>query len=184
MHNLPELDGILDLWGATWEPADRRVLEDSLIRAIADEAQPLAIRRAALSACHVLATERLVQTIGDTYRDRHFSAEELLDIERDAVPLRHLLHEAQLLRGNLGAVEALCRPEAACVPSLDALLDLVDVRDLIALARSSIRDAATRRELTRRLLKRGKHQRARAREAFQQAADSDEPYAEYALELR
>lgn len=182
MRNLPELDGILDLWGATWDPAERRVLEAGLVRTIADEGQPLAVRRAALTACHVLATELLMQAIGDAYRDRHFSAEELLDIEREAQPLRHLLHEAESLRGNLTAVEALCRPAASSVPSLDALLDLVDVRDLIALAHRPIADAATRRELTRRLLKRGPRQRLLARAAFQ-ALDSDEAYAEYTVEL-
>ena len=116
MRNLPELDGVLDLWGAAFDDAERAALETSLIHTVADEAQPLAVRRVALTACHVLATDRLMRAVGDAWRDGHFSAEELLDVEREALPLRNLVFEAAQLRGRLDAVEALCRPSAALVP--------------------------------------------------------------------
>jgi hypothetical protein len=188
MLNLPDLDGILDLWGAAWEPGELNTLEQAIIRPLGDETRRRSVRLNSLSACHVLDTPRLKQALTDAWGSGAFSLEELLDHQREALPLRQLVHEAEQLRGNLAALEALCRPASANVPSLDALLDLVDVRDLVALLQRHLADEEIRGEATRRLLKRGPRQRQRVRETFpaasaRQSAGDREPYAEYALEL-
>ena len=145
-----------------WEPEEQERFETAVVRAMTD-ANPRATRLQALALCWVVGTPRLLsaaQRLADT---GIFPSMDVQAIEIAVSPLRALLDAGRRLRGNVLGVELLL---ARLVSDrgdrqADATLDWVDVRDLVAVARTTI-DARLFGEIERRIARRGKYQRGRA----------------------
>jgi hypothetical protein len=153
--------GSLDLWGCMWTREEQACFETAVIRALGSQ-QPRAIRLAALALCETLATSRLLGAAARLGRTGPFDTAELRDVSRQTMPLGGALRAAARLRGNLLGVELLvARALAGRDPEATSLLDWVDVRDLVAVARTTV-DARVFAEVQRRISRRGPHQRARA----------------------
>jgi hypothetical protein len=157
-----QLAGALDLWLCMWEPEEQERFETAVVRAMTD-ANPRATRMQALALCWVIGTPRLIaaaQRLGDTrvFRDGDVQATEIA-----VSPLRALLDAGRRLRGNVLGVELLLARYVSNREDrqADASLDWVDVRDLVAVARTTI-DARLFGEIERRITRRGKYQRGRA----------------------
>jgi hypothetical protein len=160
--DLKLLDATLDLWSCMWQPEEQESFETALVRSMIDE-HPRPTRLLALAACHVIATPRLLAAAARIAESQVFSAGEISYIERATLPRFNLLSAASRMRGNVLGVELLL---ARVVTgdrdaSADALLDWVDLRDLVAVARTTV-DARLFAEVERRLARRGKYQRGRA----------------------
>src|SRR5262249_7297977 len=111
----------------------------------------------------VLKRSRLLTGIIRLVEQQIFSAEEILLFEQIVSPLRQLREAGAELRGNLEAVEELLGSvvENPADRRADALLDWVDIRDLVTVARATT-EAPIYREIERRIQRRGPHQRAQA----------------------
>jgi hypothetical protein len=157
-----QLDGALDLWLCMWEADEQQRYETAVVRAM-NSKHALPTRLQALALSHVIATPRLLAAAQAVANAGVLSDAELRSIEIVASPLRSLLDAGQRLRGNVLAVEQLVG-RAVGDPTdrgTDAILDWVDVRDLVAVARTTI-DSRLFGEIERRIGKRGKYQRGRA----------------------
>ena len=172
-----ELMGTLDLWLCMWAPEEQERFETALVLAMTDAHAPHT-RALAYAASNVIGTPRLLSAALSLGERGVFSPEERAAIDADALPLYKLLYAAKLLRGNLAVVERLVRREvdrrrtralAAAISPRDAaraefedrLLDWVDLRDLVAVARTTV-EARVFSEVERRVAARGKYQRGRA----------------------
>jgi hypothetical protein len=157
-----QLAGALDLWLCMWEPDEQERYETAVVRALTD-ANPHATRLAALALSHVIATPRL-QAAARRMRDAQiFPEAQLLAVQLVSQPLKELLQAGCGLRGNVGAVEQLLGRILTDGGDrhADALLDWVDIRDLVAVARTTI-DARLFAEIERRIARRGKYSQGRA----------------------
>lgn len=162
MIDVRQLAGALDLWLCMWEPEEQERFETAVVRAMTD-ANPRATRLGALSLCHVVGTPRLEAAAQRLADSGVFPTVDVEAIAIAASPLRALVDAGQGLRGNVLAVEQLLARYASNAGDrqADALLDWVDVRDLVAVARTTI-DARLFGEIERRIARRGKYQRGRA----------------------
>jgi hypothetical protein len=157
-----QLTGALDLWLCMWEPDEQGRYETAVVRAMTDaNARPTRLQ--ALTLCNVVATLRLAAAARRVRDAGIFSADELVTVELTAAPWRELLDAGQRLRGNVLGVELFLGRFVANAGDreADATLDWVDVRDLVAVARTTI-DARLFGEIERRISRRGKYQRGRA----------------------
>jgi hypothetical protein len=159
--DLDELNGTLDLWLCMWEPEQRECFETALVRAMTD-AHPRRIRALSFAACTVIATPRLMAAAARVAERGLFAPHELSGLELDTA-LLHRRHDAGVrLRGNLQQVEHLIHKTIKRTASDDesAVLDWVDPRDLVTLARTTV-DARVFAEVERRIARRGRYQRGR-----------------------
>jgi hypothetical protein len=157
-----QLGGALDLWLCMWEPDEQERFETAVVRALTD-ANPRTTRLQALALAHAIATPRLASAAQRVADSGVFPIEETESIAVAVSPLRALVDAGRRLRGNVLGVEIMI---ARYVSSPDdqeahATLDWVDVRDLVAVARTTI-DARLFGEIERRIARRGKYQRGRA----------------------
>jgi hypothetical protein len=157
-----QLAGALDLWLCMWEPEEQERFETAVIRAMTD-ANSRATRLQALALCRVLDRPRLAAAAQRLADSGVFPTEETDAITVAASPLRALVEAGRRLRGNVLAVELLLARYVSNAEDVeaDAALDWVDVRDLVAVARTTI-DARLFGEIERRIARRGKYQRGRA----------------------
>lgn len=163
MVDLAQLERTLDLWASMWHGPERALFERALERVVEGGPEPL--RVAALAACAVIATPRLLGAAerAAAQLDDHTLAALAAVVE----PRRRLLAHATRLARDPNAIvfwldKAVRDPDH---PVADKLLDRVDIRDLYAVLQA-IDDDALRTEAARRLARRGPHQRARLRQAL------------------
>jgi hypothetical protein len=159
MVDVVQLERTLDLWASMWQPRERARFEDALERVVHSDA-PLPMRLAALAACEVIGSPRLLGAAerAATELDEIW----LLAVEEVAEPRARLMRHAGRLQHDIFGVrflldKAVRDPQN---PVADKLLDRVDVRDLYAAMHAAL-DDETRTEAARRLARRGPHQRAR-----------------------
>jgi hypothetical protein len=157
-----QLGGALDLWLCMWEPEEQERFETAVVRAMTD-ANPRATRVQALALCWTIATQRLLAAGQRVYDSGIFPMAETDALFATVSPLRALVEAGRRLRGNVLAVEKLVARYVGDAEDrqADATLDWVDVRDLVAVARTTI-DARLFGEIERRIARRGKYQRGRA----------------------
>jgi len=157
-----QLAGALDLWLCMWEPEEQERFETAVVRAMTD-ANPRATRLQALSLCWVIGTPRLAAAAQRLADSGVFPTSEVEAIAVAASPWRALVDAGRRLRGNVLGVELLVARYVSNHDDLEAsaTLDWVDVRDLVAVARTTI-DARLFGEIERRIARRGKYQRGRA----------------------
>jgi hypothetical protein len=150
----------LDLWAAMWQPRERAVFAKALERVLVGDVPEL--KRAALAACHVIATPELLAAA-----ERAVAAGELAPAEAAAIAAevepeaRVVAHARRFNRDHAGIgflVHKILREPTN--PVADKLLEHVDIRDLWAVLQASD-DDAVRAEAARRIARRGPHQRAR-----------------------
>ena len=159
MVDLAQLERTLDLWASMWLPHERVQFERALERVIDGDA-PLPLKSAALAACQVIATPRL---LGAVERAAWLLEDETLAaIAAVAEPRARLLRHAERLAQDRAGVaflldKAVRDPDN---PVADKLLDRVDIRELYAVMSVTCEDDR-RGEAARRLARRGPHQRAR-----------------------
>ena len=180
MLDVMELERTLDLWASMWLPEERAQFERAVERIVDGEA-PLPLKAAAVAACRIIATPRL---LGAVERAAWLLEDHVLDeIDEVAEPRARLLRHAERLahdrQGVAFLVDKAVRDPGN--PVADKLLDRVDVRDLYAVMTESD-DDETRREAARRIARRGPRQRARLiaaldlpRDAFDDALAVDVP---------
>jgi hypothetical protein len=156
------LGGALDLWLCMWEPEEQERYETAVVRAMTD-ANPRATRVQALALCWTIATPRLIAAAQRLYDSGVFPMEDTDSLFVAVSPLRALVDAGRRLRGNVLGVEQLVARFIGNADDreADATLDWVDVRDLVAVARTTI-DARLFGEIERRIARRGKYQRGRA----------------------
>jgi hypothetical protein len=163
--DLDELNGTLDLWLCMWEPEQRECFETALVRAMTD-AHPRRIRALSFAACSVIATPRLMAAAARVAEHGVFAPHELSSLEVDTAPLHRLHDAAARIRGNLQEVEHLIHQAIKGLGKGNgtaedpALLDWVDPRDLVTIARTTV-DARIFAEVERRIARRGRYQRGR-----------------------
>ena len=145
-----------------WEPEEQERYETAVVRAMTD-ANPRATRLQALALCYVIGTPRLLQAALRLSETRVFRDGDVQSVEIAVSPLCELLDAGRRLRGNVLGVELLLARFVSdhADRQADAMLDWVDVRDLVAVARTTI-DARLFGEIERRIARRGKYQRGRA----------------------
>lgn len=162
MIDVRQLGGALDLWLCMWEPEEQERYETAVVRAMTD-ANPRATRVQAVALCWVIGTPRLVAAAQRLADSGVFPTHEIDAITVASSPLRALVDAGRRLRGNVLAVELLLARYVSNGEDgeADATLDWVDVRDLVAVARTTI-DARLFAEIERRIARRGKYQRGRA----------------------
>ncbi len=162
MIDVRQLGGALDLWLCMWEPEEQERYETAVVRAMTD-ANTRATRLQAFALCWVLGTPRLVAAAQRLAESGVFPRDEMEAIGVAASPLHALVDAGRRLRGNVLAVELLLARYVSTADDVeaDATLDWVDVRDLVAVARTTI-DARLFGEIERRIARRGKYQRGRA----------------------
>ena len=160
--DVSRLAGALDLWLCMWEPEEQERCETAVVRAMTD-ANPPAIRLQALVLCWIIGTPRLLGAAQRVTAAGIFPTIDLPAVALAVAPLRDLIDVGRRLRGNVLGVELLlARFASDCDDGqADATLDWVDVRDLVAVARTTI-DARLFSEIERRIAQRGNYQRARA----------------------
>lgn len=159
MVDVAQLERTLDLWASMWQPRERARFEEALAQVVIGD-ESLALRLAALAACRVIGSPRL---LGAAER----AASELDEIWIEAVqevvePRARLMRHAARLQHDLFGVRFLLEkavrdPEN---PVADKLLDRVDVRDLYTAMHAGL-DERVRVEAARRLARRGPYQRTR-----------------------
>jgi hypothetical protein len=156
-----QLGGALDLWLCMWEPEEQERYETAVVRAMTD-ANPAFTRVQALALCWTIATPRLVAAAKRVVGSGLFPNEDTEAIAVAVSPLRALVDAGRGLRGNVLAVETLVGRYVGDAEDreADATLDWVDVRELVAVARTTI-DARLFGEIERRIARRGKYQRGR-----------------------
>ncbi|MDB4970455.1 MAG: hypothetical protein JWN44_6144 [Myxococcales bacterium] len=157
--DVAQLERTLDLWASMWEPRERAQFERALERVLETPA-PASLKLAALAACQVIASPRLLGAAGRA--SPAFDAGSLAEVAQVAVPLARLCHHAERLRRDTSGVYFLLEKSVRdpANPVADKLLDRVDVRDLYAVMQASDGEAL-RIEAARRIARRGPHQRAR-----------------------
>ena len=145
-----------------WEPEEQERFETAVVRAMTD-ANPRATRMQALSLCWVLGTPRLAAASRRLVAAGVFPKEELEAMGGAVAPLCALVDAGKRLRGNVLGVELMLARFVSnpADREADATLDWVDVRELVAVARTTI-DARLFGEIERRIARRGKYQRGRA----------------------
>ncbi len=162
MLDLKSLKTTLDLWHCMWKPEERESFETALIRAMTDAHTPN-IRRASFAACNVIATPRLLGAAMSVVEQGLLPPDEIAEIERATLHLYTLQSAQQRYRGNVDVVERLVLSviNGTATKAAAALLDWIDLRDLVAVARATS-DGRVYFEVRRRIDERGPHQRARA----------------------
>jgi hypothetical protein len=160
--DLDQLQGTLDLWLCMWEPAERESFETALVRSMTD-AHSRKIRALAFAACNVIATPRLLAAAHRVAERGVFLPDELSSLEFETLPMYRLHDAASRMRGNLQQAEHLIRKVVTkqATPQESELLDWVDLRDLVTIARTTV-DSRIFAEVERRVARRGKYQRGRA----------------------
>jgi hypothetical protein len=153
-----QLVGALDLWLCMWEDEERQRFETAVVRAMTDENSP-PTRLQALALCWVIATPRLQAAARRLGSLPVFDPDQTRALSVAARPLA----AGCRLRGNVPAVERLLARFVSDGndAEADAALEWVDVRDLVAVARTTM-DARLFGEVERRIARRGKYQRGRA----------------------
>lgn len=164
MLDVAELERALDLWASMWSGPERALFERALERVLAGNG-PEPLKLAALAACAVIATPRLLGAAERAAAPLDDAT--LAELARVVEPRRRLLMHAARLARDPGAAhfwlaKAVRDPDH---PLADKLLDRLDIRDLYAVLQATD-DDALRTEAARRLVRRGPHQRARLREAL------------------
>lgn len=162
MLDVRQLTAALDLWLCMWEPEEQERYETAVVRAMTD-ANPRATRLQALALACAVATPRLRAAARKLRESGVFAVDEIIAVEVAAAPWRELVEAGERLRGNVLGVELFLARWVANPNDrdADAALDWVDVRDLVAVARTTL-DARLFGEIERRIARRGKYQRARA----------------------
>jgi hypothetical protein len=162
MFDLGPLRGTIDLWLCMWEPPERERFENALVRAMSS-AHERRLRGLALAAAFAIATPRLLAAAARLREVGPFHYDDVCEIEQAVMPLYKVLDAAERMRGNVQAVEHLLTRVVArrAPPGEGALLDWVDLRDLVTVARTTI-DARLFAEICRRVARRGRYQRGRA----------------------
>jgi len=175
--DLSQLDAALDLWLCMWEPDEQASFETALVRSLTDR-HGRSCRLCALAACQAIGTPRLLAAAVSAEGTGDFSDEEMSCAEEVAVQRRKLLRRALRLRGNLFDVELLLERQAAGLAE-DALLDFIDLRDLVAVARTTL-DPQMFAEVVSCIQRRGKYQRGRAANVLGfRLLHRDQPSGEY-----
>jgi hypothetical protein len=155
-----QLAATIDLWRCMWQPEERERFETAIVLTLTD-AHPHATRLGALAAAHVIATPRLCNAAAKIAETQVFRRDEIRWVEEHTLPYYRLLIEAEKLRDNLGIVEALLQRYLNGLDRRsDEMLDWIDVRDLVAVARTTL-DARLYAEVERRIARRGHYQRGR-----------------------
>ena len=159
--DLSDLDGTLDLWLCMWQPEERDSFETALVRSMTD-ANPRKIRLLAFAACNVIATPRLLAAAARVAERGVFLPEEVSRLEFDTLPMYKLHDAAFRMRCNLQQAEHVIRKVVTGKASTheSQLLDWVDARDLVTIARTTV-DGRIFAEVERRIARRGKYQRGR-----------------------
>jgi hypothetical protein len=159
--DLLQLDSALDLWGCMWEPEEQESFETALVRAMNDS-HPRRTRLLALATCQVIATQRLQAASDRVVSSQVFSPQEIAALDGETRFRRKLVQAATRMRGNVLGVELLLMRVVTGENDLPAeqLLDHVDVRDLVAVARTTL-DGRLYSEVERFILRRGKYQQGR-----------------------
>jgi hypothetical protein len=162
MFDVRPIGGTLDLWLCMWVPDERARFENALVR-VMSPGHERRLRALALAAAHAIATPRLLAAAARLGEVGPFCPDEISEIEDAVAPLYRVLDAAERLRGNVRAVEHLIARIVArhARPGDGVLLDWVDVRDLVTVARTTV-DARLFGEICRRFRRRGRYQRARA----------------------
>jgi hypothetical protein len=145
-----------------WEPEEQERYETAVVRAMTD-ANPRATRLQALALAWAVATPRLTAAAKRLADSGLFPTMETEAIAVAVSPLHALVDAGRRLRGNVLGVELMLARYVSSHDDreADATLDWVDVRDLVAVARTTI-DARLFGEIERRIGRRGKYQRGRA----------------------
>jgi hypothetical protein len=159
MLDVAQLERTLDLWASMWLGRERAQFERALERVVEGDA-PSSLRAAAVCACRVIGTPRLVgaATNAGWSLDRQTLAEIAAVAEPRARLLRHAHRLAQDRDGVRFLLDKIVRDPSN--PVADKLLDRVDIRELYAVMSISF-DDDVRSEAARRVACRGPHQRAR-----------------------
>jgi hypothetical protein len=170
MVDVAQLERTLDLWASMWEAEERAQFERALERVLDGDAA-LPLKLAALAACRVIATPRLLGAAEHAMTGLNIFYVE--DVESVAEPRARLLRHAERLQHDRAGVlflleKAVRDPQN---PVADHLLDRIDIRDLYAVMNLTF-DDELRREAARRLARRGPHQRQRLIEALALPADA------------
>ncbi|HEX8954112.1 MAG TPA: hypothetical protein VF945_19790, partial [Polyangia bacterium] len=155
---------------AMWLADERQQFERALERVV-DGLAPLPLKAAAVAACHIIATPRL---LGAAERAWWFLDEPML-AEIDAVvePRARILRHAERLAHDRAGVAFLLDKWVRDPgnPVADKLLDRVDIRDLYAVMCATFEDQ-WRVEAARRIARRGPHQRGRLLAALDLSPDT------------
>lgn len=161
VFDLAELQGALDLWLCMWQPEEQESFETALVRSMTD-AHSQHIRALAFCACNVIGTPRLLAAASRVAECAVFPAHELSQMELSTLPMYKLHDAAVRMRGNLQQTEHLIRKVVTGqeTPQENQLLDWVDARDLVTIARTTV-DARIFAEVERRIARRGRYQRGR-----------------------
>jgi hypothetical protein len=168
--DVAQLERTLDLWASMWQPRERVLFERALERILdGDASGPLKL--AALAACRVIGTPRLLgaaERVAATFDDEALAA-----VRAEAEPRARVFRHAALLLHDTGSVTFLLAKSVRDPdnPVADRLLDRVDIRDVYAIMQSA-EDDDVRAEAARRLARRGPHQRARLRAVLGLDADA------------
>ena len=134
-----ELERTLDLWASMWLAAERVQFERAIERVVDGEA-PTPLKAAAVAACRIIATPRL---LGAAERAWWFLEEEMLaEIDAIAEPRARLLRHAERLADDRAGIafllgKAVRDPDN---PVADKLLDRVDIRELYAVMSATFDD--------------------------------------------
>ena len=162
MIDVRQLGGALDLWLCMWEPEEQERFETAVVRAMTD-ANPRATRLQALALAYAIGTKRLDTAAQRLADSGVFPMAETVAVQVAVSPLHALVDAGRRLRGNVLGVELMLARYVSSHDDheADATLDWVDVRDLVAVARTTI-DARLFGEIERRIARRGKYQRGRA----------------------
>ena len=167
MLDVAELERTLDLWASMWLAEERVQFERALERVVDGEV-PLPLKAAAVAACRIIATPRL---LGAAERAAWFLEDDTLaQIEAVAAPMARIMRHAekQDRAGVAFLVDKAVRDPHNRVA--DKLLDRVDIRELHAVMSVSF-DDEHRVEAAARIARRGPHQRARLMAALDLAPD-------------
>jgi len=174
MVDLDQLERSLDLWASMWEPHERVSFERALERVLlSDVSEPLQL--AALAACQIIATPRLLGAAGRA--GAHFDPPAMAAVTSVAMPLGRIRHHEERLRHDKVGVYFLLEKSVLdpSNPVADKMLDRVDVRDLYAVMQVCDADEL-RVEAARRIARRGPHQRARLLSSLQLDTDAFEDW--------
>jgi hypothetical protein len=170
MLDVAQLERTLDLWASMWLAPERTQFERALERVVDGDA-PAPLKAAALAACHIIGTPRL---LGAATRAGWFVDDELLgEVASVAEPRARIMRHAARLQHDRDGVyfllDKIVRDPGN--PVADKLLDRVDIRDLYAVMNVSFEDDV-RAEAARRIARRGPHQRARLLSALDLPPDA------------
>src|SRR3954468_9550913 len=122
-----------------WEPEEQERYETAVIRSMTDANAP-ATRMHALALCWVVATPRLLSAAQRVTDAGIFPDGEVTELATIVWPLRALVAVGARLRGNVQATEQLLARYVSNPGDreADATLEWIDVRDLVAVARTTL----------------------------------------------